>query len=131
MVQSLREGGLQPLDNKALSWGRIGKSAPVLAEITIRKSQLLDRHPSFAQCRRHRVPEEMRIYPLGDLCLLRRFLPNLLDASGVSSAWHDGHVATLPAFGLRHQDHLLIKKHILRFEVHKLRDSCPRLKQGL
>jgi hypothetical protein len=30
---------LQPLENKALSWGIIGKSAPVLAEITIRKSQ--------------------------------------------------------------------------------------------
>ena len=31
--------GLQPLENKALSWGIIGKSAPILAEITIRKSQ--------------------------------------------------------------------------------------------
>src|SRR6266436_4825001 len=31
--------GLQPLENKALSWGIIGKSAPMLAEITIRKSQ--------------------------------------------------------------------------------------------
>jgi hypothetical protein len=30
---------LQPLENKALSWGIIGKSAPVLAEITTRKSQ--------------------------------------------------------------------------------------------
>jgi hypothetical protein len=30
---------LQPLENKALSWGIIGKSAPILAEITIRKSQ--------------------------------------------------------------------------------------------
>src|SRR5687767_2907806 len=31
--------GLQPLENKALSRGIIGKSAPILAEITIRKSQ--------------------------------------------------------------------------------------------
>ena len=31
--------GVQPIENKALSWGTIGKSAPVLAEITIRKSQ--------------------------------------------------------------------------------------------
>src|SRR5215471_3749170 len=31
---------LQPLENKALSRGIIGKSAPLLAEITIRKSQL-------------------------------------------------------------------------------------------
>jgi hypothetical protein len=30
---------LQLIDNKALSWGIIGKSALVLAEITIRKSQ--------------------------------------------------------------------------------------------
>src|SRR5262249_12583818 len=31
---------LQPLENKALSRGIIGKSAPLLAEITIRKSQV-------------------------------------------------------------------------------------------
>jgi len=31
--------GLQTLENKALSRGIIGKSAPILAEITIRKSQ--------------------------------------------------------------------------------------------
>jgi hypothetical protein len=30
---------LQTLENKALSRGIIGKSAPILAEITIRKSQ--------------------------------------------------------------------------------------------
>jgi hypothetical protein len=34
-----RDVGLQMLENKALSWGIIGKSAPILAEITIRKSQ--------------------------------------------------------------------------------------------
>jgi hypothetical protein len=33
---------LQMLENKALSWGSIGKSAPILAEITIRKSQHRD-----------------------------------------------------------------------------------------
>src|SRR5215468_6676591 len=32
---------LQPLENKALSRGIIGKSAPILAEITYRKSQQL------------------------------------------------------------------------------------------
>jgi hypothetical protein len=32
---------LQPLENKVLSWGIIGKSAPLLAEITIRKSQVI------------------------------------------------------------------------------------------
>ena len=30
---------LQVIENKVLSWGIIGKSAPILAEITIRKSQ--------------------------------------------------------------------------------------------
>ena len=32
---------LQPLENKELSWSIIGKSAPLRAEITIRKSQVL------------------------------------------------------------------------------------------
>jgi hypothetical protein len=32
--------GLQPIENKALSRDIIGKSAPTLAEITIRKSQV-------------------------------------------------------------------------------------------
>ena len=36
-----RDVGLQLLENKVLSWGIIGKSAPILAEITIRKSQPL------------------------------------------------------------------------------------------
>jgi hypothetical protein len=34
-----RDVDLQPVENKVFSWGIIGKSAPVLAEITIRKSQ--------------------------------------------------------------------------------------------
>jgi len=34
-----RDVGLQTLENKALSRGIIKKSAPILAEITIRKSQ--------------------------------------------------------------------------------------------
>jgi len=33
---------LQVLENKSLSWGIIGKSASLLAEITIRKSQEAD-----------------------------------------------------------------------------------------
>jgi len=36
--------GLQRLENKVLSWGIIGKSAPILAEITIRKSQTSSFH---------------------------------------------------------------------------------------
>ena len=35
----LRDAGLQDIENKALSRGIIGISAPILAEITIRKSQ--------------------------------------------------------------------------------------------
>jgi len=33
--------GLQPLENKALSWGIIRTSACILTEITIRKSQVI------------------------------------------------------------------------------------------
>jgi hypothetical protein len=36
-----RNVGLQLLENKALSWGIIRRSASILAEITIRKSQAL------------------------------------------------------------------------------------------
>ena len=36
-----RDVGLQPLENKVLSRGIIRKSAPILAEITIRKSQAI------------------------------------------------------------------------------------------
>jgi hypothetical protein len=36
--------GMQLLGNKALSWGITGKSAPILAEITIRKSQDVELH---------------------------------------------------------------------------------------
>jgi tetratricopeptide (TPR) repeat protein len=39
---------LQLLENKALSRGIIGKSAPILAEITIRKSQFSDYYLSLA-----------------------------------------------------------------------------------
>jgi hypothetical protein len=39
MIRLHRDAGLQTLENKALSRGIIEKSAPILAEITIRKSQ--------------------------------------------------------------------------------------------
>jgi hypothetical protein len=39
--RSPRDRGLQASENKALSRGIIRKSAPTLAEITIRKSQLI------------------------------------------------------------------------------------------
>jgi hypothetical protein len=32
---------LQTIENKALSWGIIGKAAPILAEIAIRESQYI------------------------------------------------------------------------------------------
>src|SRR6266446_8112706 len=41
MVRLHRDLSLQLLENKALSWGIIRKSACILAEITIRKSQAL------------------------------------------------------------------------------------------
>src|SRR6516165_813874 len=47
--------GLQPLENKALSRGSIGKSAPTLAEITIRKSQDI-----LSDCGTSRVHEYRR-----------------------------------------------------------------------
>jgi hypothetical protein len=43
MGQPPSDVGLQPLENKVLSWGIIGKSASILAEIMIRKSQILSR----------------------------------------------------------------------------------------
>src|SRR5262249_21147494 len=44
-----REVRLQVLENKALSWGIRGKSAPILAEVTIRKSKSL--HPYHSTAR--------------------------------------------------------------------------------
>jgi hypothetical protein len=41
MVRPYRNVGLQLLENKALSWDTIRKSACILAAITIRKSQRL------------------------------------------------------------------------------------------
>ena len=41
MIRPHSEVGLQLLENKALSWGVIRKSACILTEITIRKSQFL------------------------------------------------------------------------------------------
>ena len=41
MVRSCRDVGLQAFENKVLSRSIIGKSAPILAEITIRKSQFI------------------------------------------------------------------------------------------
>jgi len=42
---------------------------------------LLNRHSPLYKRRRYRVPEKMRVDPFGDLCLLCRFLDDLLDAS--------------------------------------------------
>ena len=45
LTKLLREMCSQPIVHKVLSWGIIGKSAPILAEITIRKS-----HPLEGSC---------------------------------------------------------------------------------
>jgi hypothetical protein len=49
-----RDVDLQPVENKVLSWGIIGKSSPILAEITIRKSQgyAHPRHPATRELAR-------------------------------------------------------------------------------
>jgi|SoiMetStandDraft_2_1073263.scaffolds.fasta_scaffold03071_2 hypothetical protein len=44
-----REKYSQPIVHKALSWGSIRKSACILAEITIRKSQLISGEEIFTQ----------------------------------------------------------------------------------
>ena len=43
-----RHVGLQLLESKALSWGIIRRSACILAEITIRKSQLPEYSPELS-----------------------------------------------------------------------------------
>ena len=53
-----RDVGLQLLENKALSRGIIGKSAPTLAETTIRKSQTSEQLELFASPT-HQVAEAM------------------------------------------------------------------------
>jgi hypothetical protein len=49
LTQLPREMYSQPIVHKALSWGIIRKSAPILAEITTRKSQLRPVKPTTAQ----------------------------------------------------------------------------------
>jgi Transposase IS66 family len=48
MVRLHRDVRLQPLENKVLSWGNIRKSACILAETTIQKSQVVTRQKSTA-----------------------------------------------------------------------------------
>src|SRR5437764_4951641 len=79
-----RDVGLQTLENTALSWGVIRKSACVLTEITIRKSQDLGgvqirvsqpllqlkcRDSLLGLIRRERMPEGMTGCLLGNPCL--------------------------------------------------------------
>jgi hypothetical protein len=97
----------------------------------------------------------MRIHPLGDLCLIRRFLDNVLDAPRrvacsairlekiphgalpyvraqlLCQLRQDRDIAALPAFGFGNQEHLLFKEDVLNFAVHKLCDPCTGLQQGL
>src|SRR2546426_8523224 len=62
MVRLHRDVDLQLLENKALSWGIIRKSACILAEITIRKSQ--DSSTSTTNQRQHNeVYETPRFSP--------------------------------------------------------------------
>src|SRR6266446_1349672 len=43
----------------------------------------------------------------------------------------NGDIATLAALRFRDQNNLLVKEHILRFDVYKLRDPCTSLEQSL
>jgi hypothetical protein len=58
--------GLQPSENKALSLGIIGTSAPTLAEITIRKSQTIVLWECFFddRFRNHPLPEDANMHQL-------------------------------------------------------------------
>jgi hypothetical protein len=49
----------------------------------------------------------------------------------MSQLWEDGDIPALAAFGLGDEDHLLVKKHLIGFDVHKLRDAGPGLEQRL
>src|SRR5213593_2153577 len=75
---------LQLLENKALSWGIIGKSAPILAEITIRKS-----HPLEGSCQ-EAIPLPYTIFDIFFRCVpLGTLYPRLAisDASVFSCSW--------------------------------------------
>jgi hypothetical protein len=74
-----RDVDLQALENKVLSQGIIGKSAPILAEITIRKSQVSLLLPLMLGARlakRRKVADDMAEFRIGHL--LNGCLENLL-----------------------------------------------------
>src|SRR2546428_13576569 len=75
---------LQLLENKALSWGIIGKSAPILAEIMERKS-----HPLEGSCQ-EAIPLPYTIFDIFFRCVpLGTLYPRLAisDASVFSCSW--------------------------------------------
>src|SRR4029434_924850 len=76
--------GLQLLGNKALSWGILGKSAPILADITIRKS-----HPLEGSCQEAK-PLPSTTFGIFSHCVpIGTLHPRLaiLDASVFSFPW--------------------------------------------
>jgi hypothetical protein len=102
-----RDVGLQSVENTALSRGGIGKPAPVLAEITIRKSQIILGAPAerFRSARQERVqayqaeaqtePKIIRVVPVNyaSATQLKATLEKLLGACAIIAV--DGRTNTL------------------------------------
>src|SRR6266446_2673941 len=65
MRRLLREVCSQHIEKKALSWGIIRKSACILTEITIRKSQVLETHGTPGHGKR--VPLDRLVWAVGAL----------------------------------------------------------------
>jgi hypothetical protein len=76
---NLSDMSLQPLENKALSWGVIRKYACILAEITIRKSQILTTS----------VERRLNTAPLGagSTEMMQDHPLHVLEQAAISSPW--------------------------------------------
>ena len=110
--------GLQPLENTALSWCIIGKSAPILAEITIRKS-----HP-LEGSRQEAIPLPSTTFDIFSRCVLLGTLhPRLAlsDAAVFSLSWR----RLLCAAPVTHQDQGLLMSRCCARHL-PLASSCPR-----
>ena len=79
-----RDVDLQPIENKVLSWCIIGKAAPILAEITIRKSQGLSSLSSLPK----RSPKELVTVDLRHLLEQTGHVAGVV--TGVSATDHRG-----------------------------------------
>jgi len=111
--------GLQTLENKVLSWGILGKSAPILADITIRKS-----HPLEGSCQEAIRPLYTtfdifsRCVPIGTLhprCVIS-------DASVFSLSWRRLRCAA-PA---THQDQGALTSRVLARRLPLARSVPPK-----